>query len=92
MSKTYNSFSANLPKVVEDAVVHYAHTCITVRLCQGLGPIKAEELRNINRYDELGPNSSIQRLIRPNNSQRQDSPANPTTSVDVIFVNIIFCL
>lgn len=57
--------SDNLPKVVEEAIIYYVQSCAKERLCQRIGTLKAEELQNINRYEEYGNN--IARVLRLKN-------------------------
>lgn len=57
--------SNNLPKTVEEAIIHYVQSCAKERLCQRIGTLKAEQLQDINRYEEYGNN--IARVIRLNN-------------------------
>ncbi|KAH0948687.1 hypothetical protein HN011_004140 [Eciton burchellii] len=50
--------STNLPKIVEKAIVYYVQSCAKENLCQRIGTMTAEELRNINVYNELKHNMS----------------------------------
>jgi hypothetical protein len=52
------SLSTNLPKIVEKAIVYYVQSCAKENLCQRIGTMTAEELRNINVYNELKHNMS----------------------------------
>lgn len=74
-------FSANLPRVVEEAIIYYVQSCAKERLCESIGTIKAEQLQNINRYEEYGHN--IAHIIRPNN------PKVNVISLTFLYVNYI---
>ncbi|XP_039303606.1 uncharacterized protein LOC105196701 isoform X2 [Solenopsis invicta] len=56
--------SANLPRAVEEAIIYYVQSCAKERLCERIGTLKAEQLQNINKYEEYG--HTIARIIRPN--------------------------
>lgn len=64
-TKRIFSFSTNLPRAAEEAIQFYAQSCAKERLCRRIGTIKAEQLQNINKYEEYGYN--IPRIIHPGN-------------------------
>lgn len=66
---------------MEEAIIYYVQSCAKERLCQRIGTLKAEQLQDINRYEEYGNN--IARVLRLKN------PRVDVISLIFLFVNYI---